>query len=118
MGRPIDADDRELERRTACLIASDPSIPAPERNVIIEGYEMDFAWREQKLNVEVDGGEFHGTEIARRRDAKRDRKLALADWLVVRYSWHDVADEGAETRAEIARQVALRSAVGASGTRL
>ena len=116
LGRPIDADERELERRAAELIASEPDIPPPERNVNIEGYEMDFAWREQKLNVEVDGGEFHGTEIARRRDTRRDRRLALADWLVVRYSWHEVVHEGRATRGEILQHVRARSPLGLPGT--
>jgi hypothetical protein len=109
LGRPLDRDDGELERIAAELIASDPSIPPPERNAIIEGYEMDFAWREQKLNVEVDGGEFHGTAVARRRDTRRDRRLALAGWLVVRYSWQEVVGEGPATRAEIRRYVDARS---------
>jgi predicted transcriptional regulator of viral defense system len=117
MGRPLDLDNSELERIAAQLIAGDPSIPPPDRNAIIEGYEMDFAWLDQKLNVEVDGGEFHGTAIARRRDTRRDRRLALADWLVVRYSWDDVVNRPDATLRELRAIVETRSAGVTSGTR-
>jgi hypothetical protein len=36
-------------------------IPRPEVNAITEGVEVDFLWRAQRLVVETDGHESHGT---------------------------------------------------------
>jgi very-short-patch-repair endonuclease len=114
LASPINADETELERIAAALLASDPSIPAPERHQNIEGHECDFIWRDQRLNVEVDGGAFHDTEIARRRDRRRDRTLARADWRVVRFGWDEVVNHPSDTLAEV-RGLLGRSPLGASG---
>ncbi len=58
--------------------------PRPEVNVSIEGYLCDFAWREQRVIVETDGGRAHGTARARRRDPIRDADLQIVGWRVVR----------------------------------
>jgi Protein of unknown function (DUF559)/Transcriptional regulator, AbiEi antitoxin len=59
-------------------------IPRPEVNVVIEGYLCDFVWREQRVIVETDGSQAHGTHRARERDPIRDADLQIADWRVIR----------------------------------
>jgi hypothetical protein len=61
--------------------------PRPEVNCCIEGYLCDFVWREQRLIVETDGEQAHGTARARGRDAVRDAELQLAGWMVIRVSY-------------------------------
>jgi hypothetical protein len=61
--------------------------PRPEVNCCIEGYLCDFVWREQRLIVETDGEQAHGTARARERDAVRDAELQLAGWMVMRVSY-------------------------------
>jgi very-short-patch-repair endonuclease len=58
----------------------------PEVNCGIEGYECDFAWRDQRLIVETDGGQAHETRRARERDPVRDADLQIAGWRVIRIS--------------------------------
>ena len=58
------------------------SLPRPEVNVYVEGYECDFVWREQRLIVETDGGAAHGTTRAMKRDPLRDGDLMIAGWRV------------------------------------
>jgi Protein of unknown function (DUF559)/Transcriptional regulator, AbiEi antitoxin len=58
--------------------------PRPEVNRCIEGYLCDFVWREQRLIVETDGEQAHGSARARERDAVRDAELQLAGWMVMR----------------------------------
>ena len=59
-------------------------IRRPEVNVSIEGYLCDFVWREERVIVETDGDQAHGTRRARERDPVRDADLQLAEWLVIR----------------------------------
>jgi very-short-patch-repair endonuclease len=61
--------------------------PRPEVNCCIEGYVCDFVWRDQRLIVETDGKQAHGTARARERDAVRDAELQLAGWMVMRVSY-------------------------------
>jgi very-short-patch-repair endonuclease len=59
----------------------------PEVNCSIEGYLCDFAWREERIVVETDGGQAHGTRRAKERDPVRDVDLQLAGWRVMRVTW-------------------------------
>jgi very-short-patch-repair endonuclease len=62
-------------------------LPTPEVNAAIEGYEVDFLWRSQRLIVETDGWAAHGTRRAFERDRRRDADLTAAGWRVVRISY-------------------------------
>jgi very-short-patch-repair endonuclease len=62
-------------------------LPTPEVNATIEGYTADFVWREQRLIVETDGWEAHGTRAAFERDRRRDADLLAAGWRVLRISY-------------------------------
>jgi very-short-patch-repair endonuclease len=62
-------------------------LPAPEVNATVEGYTADFVWREQRLIVETDGWEAHGTRSAFERDRRRDADLLAAGWRVLRISY-------------------------------
>ncbi len=59
-------------------------IPRPEVNVLVEGLEVDFFWRPQKLIVETDGHETHGTRTAFEHDRARDARLTARGYRVVR----------------------------------
>jgi len=52
--------------------------------------EVDFAWPEVRLCVELDGWSQHGTRAAFVRDRARDRALLRLGWMVLRYTWQDV----------------------------
>jgi very-short-patch-repair endonuclease len=69
------------------------TLPRPEVNVGIEGYECDFVWRDARLVVETDGAAAHGTKRARERDPRRDARLMLAGWRVWRVSYVQVVRE-------------------------
>lgn len=58
-----------------------------------ERIEADLFWKEQRLIVETDGEETHGTPMAFRRDRKRDQILIAAGYRTARVTWDQVRDE-------------------------
>lgn len=59
-------------------------LPRPEINTVVAGYEADAVFRAERLIVELDGWEFHGTRDAFERDRDRDANTLLAGWGTVR----------------------------------
>lgn len=89
----------ELEERFLALCASS-GVPRPRVNACVNvnggSLEVDFLWPERRLIVETDGRRAHGTRQAFERDRRRDQRLALAGWRVVRFTWRQVVHEPAE----------------------
>jgi Transcriptional regulator, AbiEi antitoxin/Protein of unknown function (DUF559) len=79
----------ELEDRFQAL-CDNHGLPRPLNNTIIEGQEVDFAWRPQRLVVEVDGYGFHRSPSRFENDRERDVMLTLAGWHVMRFTWTQV----------------------------
>jgi very-short-patch-repair endonuclease len=82
-----DVEERMLALCRRCGLA------APLVNTKIEGYTVDFAWREQCLIAETDGWQAHGTRQAFERDRRRDADLTVAGWRVLRITWKHLQDE-------------------------
>ncbi|MDP2710248.1 MAG: DUF559 domain-containing protein [Solirubrobacteraceae bacterium] len=61
-------------------------IPYPDGG----GAEGDFVWHGQRLVVEVDGRDVHTTRRAFEHDRRRDQRLMLLGWRVVRFTWRQV----------------------------
>jgi very-short-patch-repair endonuclease len=105
--------DQELEERfyTICRAAR---VPKPEVNAWIAlpggAVKADFLWRRERLVVETDGWGSHGTRRAFEGDRRRDRRLQLAGWTVVRFTWRDVRDRAGEAAATLDRLLERRSA--------
>ena len=52
-------DAQQTRTRASCELCRDHGITRPEVNAVIDGYLVDFVWRDRKLIVEVDGYEHH-----------------------------------------------------------
>ena len=72
-----------------CPSARSGSTPATASRPI----RADFVWREQRLIVETDGGRFHRTRRAFEADRRRDQRLLLAGWRVIRITWRQLKHE-------------------------
>jgi len=73
-------------------------LPSPEVNAWVAlddggGFRPDLLWRRQRLIVEADGRDVHSTRQAFERDRKRDQRLMLAGWRVVRFTWRQITRE-------------------------
>lgn len=92
-GSGEDPDRTELERRFLALCRRH-SVPRPDCQVIIGPYTVDFLWPDDRLIVEVDGWETHGTKSAFEADRARDAWLTARRYRVVRFTWRQVRYEG------------------------
>jgi very-short-patch-repair endonuclease len=68
-------------------------LPAPETNVRVAGFEVDFLWRKERLIVEIDGYAFHGASAAFENDRRRDLTLTASGMRVVRITWRQLTRE-------------------------
>jgi len=95
-----------LEARLLPLLIEE-GLPAPRCNVKLrfEGrlLEIDLFWEEQRLAIETDGEETHGTQIAFQRDRWRDQLLVAAGYRTARVTWAQVRDEPNAVVDRIAR---------------
>jgi hypothetical protein len=90
----------ELEERFLGL-CEDHGLPRPATNCVIEGIEVDFAWRDRWLVVEVDGYAYHRSPSAFERDRERDVVLTLAGWRVLRFTWDQITTRAAWVAAAV-----------------
>lgn len=84
----------ELERRFVEL-CRDAALPPPAINVMVGGFEVDAAWPDHGLVVELDGFAFHRTRAAFERDRARDASLQLSGYRVLRLTDRRLANEPA-----------------------
>jgi hypothetical protein len=81
------------------------TVPPPRHQVrVVAGgrrYDLDAAWEDVELAVELDGAAFHGSREQREKDLRRDAALAAAGWVVIRFSHQRLTTEPAACRAEI-----------------
>jgi very-short-patch-repair endonuclease len=82
-----------------CFIAflDAKNIPRPRLNhwlsVGEELYQVDCLWPEARLIAELDGWQSHGTKRGFRKDRKRDRRLGVAGYRVVRITEDQIRNE-------------------------
>lgn len=63
--------------------------------------ELDAAWPQAQVAVELDGAAFHGSREARERDIRRDSALAALGWVVLRFSYARLISDPDGCRREI-----------------
>lgn len=83
-------------------------LPPPSVNQRVGRFRPDFVWRPQRLIVETDGWQAHGTRAAFERDRVRDASLTASGWRVVRITWRRLRNEPAAVAAQLARLLAAR----------
>jgi very-short-patch-repair endonuclease len=96
----------EMEERFLALCDS-YGLRRPEANTRIEGVEVDFAWRDARLVVEVDGYAYHRAPSAFETDRERDVILAVAGWQVLRFTWTQLTRRPAWVARAVSKRLAL-----------
>jgi very-short-patch-repair endonuclease len=90
----------ELEERFLRL-CDEHGIERPETNVLIEGVEVDFVWRDRRLIVEVDGYAHHRSPEAFERGHERDVILEVNGCRVLPFTWRQTTERAAWVAAAI-----------------
>lgn len=105
----VDLTRSEAEERFRRLVLRG-GLPAPESNVRVGAFEVDFLWREGQVIVEIDGLAYHGSKAAQQRDRRRDAALQAAGYVVMRFTWQRLVQEELTVLVEITRALTLRTA--------
>lgn len=92
----------EFEERMLALCRGF-QLPAPLVNEEIEGYIADFVWLEERVIVETDGWQAHGTRRAFESDRLRDADLIAAQWRPLRLTWKRLTTEEDGVAAQLKR---------------
>jgi predicted transcriptional regulator of viral defense system len=113
-GQDAAARFRSWLERTAAEVFTAGHLPPPAWNVALNDGDgrvgiVDAVWAEASVVVELDGLRFHSTPAQRQRDRARDRRLQLAGWTVLRFTWEDV------TRRPDLVVAQIRRALGGGG---
>jgi very-short-patch-repair endonuclease len=108
LGLVIPDDDRfpeftrsEGERRLKALCKA-ARLPMPRMNARVAGWEVDAFWAAERLVVEIDGWQYHGTRHAFERDRRKDAALQAAGYRVVRFTARRLREEPYAVAAELA----------------
>jgi REase_MTES_1575 len=111
-GRIVPTTTRShLERRFLTFLDAN-ALPRPLVNARTDPYTPDFRWTDERLIVELDGFETHGTRAAFERDRARDRQLTAQGWRVVRVTKRQLDGEPQQIAEEL--RALLRSATTAA----
>jgi very-short-patch-repair endonuclease len=78
-------------------------IPAPEVNVRVGGYEVDFLWRAPRLVVETDGYRYHRGRQAFELDRTRDLELHSKGFDVRHFSYSQVTETPRQVAVAVER---------------
>jgi very-short-patch-repair endonuclease len=98
--------ESELER---CFLrlARQAGLAKPETGVSLNGYVVDFYWRDLGLIVETDGLRYHRTAFQQARDRRRDQAHAAAGLTTLRFTHRQVVHEAPSVKRTIST-VALK----------
>lgn len=100
----------ELDGRKLLVAAGLPP-PTPEFPIPWDdgARRFDDAYPEARLAIEWDSREWHSQLEAMASDRRRDREAAAHGWVVLRFTWQDVGESGAEVAAAVRLLLEQRS---------
>jgi very-short-patch-repair endonuclease len=104
---------RSRLERAFIPIALRAGLPRPETCVYVNGFEVDFFFRDLAIVVETDGGTFHRSPAQQANDRRRDHVHALAELLPLRFTHGQIRYEVSyveETLTRAGRLQAFRRA--------
>jgi Transcriptional regulator, AbiEi antitoxin/Protein of unknown function (DUF559) len=84
-GAPAWLDSR-LEAEFLFQLRQHPDLPEPLTHQVVEGEPVDFYWPDHRVVVEIDGDKYHSLPRDRLNNTRRDRKLTIAGYVVLRVS--------------------------------
>ncbi len=96
----------------ARLLFASAGLPAPvsQYRVQFQGgvAYLDFAWEAARLGAEIDGFKYHSAAGAFQHDRVRQNGVQLEDWLILRFTLHDLRVDSDRTVSELWRGLKRR----------
>jgi very-short-patch-repair endonuclease len=113
--RPVGAPPTESDAETLFVqLTRRGGFPDPVRQyrLRLRGrlVRLDFAWPALRLAVEIDGAGVHGPD-ALPADLRRQNRIMLDGWFILRYPWESVAHDWARVMSELRQAWELRSVI-------
>jgi len=105
---PLTLTRSQAEERFLALIR-EAKLPAPEVNVRLHGFTVDFFWRDAGVVVELDGYQWHSSRSAFERDRRKDAAMRTAGLRLTRLTWEAINLRALEIVANVARELAPRA---------
>jgi very-short-patch-repair endonuclease len=105
--RPRPERKSSLEETFDRMLAQ-TDLPEPQRNVIVNGWELDCYWPEYGVAVELDGRPYHLTVKDLEKDKLKDTQLALLGIQVIRPTDHRVEHEPHRVIQDVRDLLSLR----------
>ncbi|MGQ0824304.1 MAG: endonuclease domain-containing protein [Actinomycetota bacterium] len=96
--------NRALESRLevkAWRLLRASGLTLPHRQFPVGPYRLDFAWCDNRFDLEAEGYEFHGNRLRWKRDKRRTAYLEARGWRVMFVTWDDVTKHPEETLERI-----------------
>jgi very-short-patch-repair endonuclease len=91
-------------------------LPGYEANVLVEGELVDALWRQERVIVELDGFAFHKSRAQFEADRRRDAKLTIAGYCVLRITQQRLQHEPEAVLDDLRKLLsAARAAWAAAG---
>jgi very-short-patch-repair endonuclease len=95
------ADTRSTLEDDFLRLVHRADLPPPQTNVPLCGLKVDALWANERVVVELDGLAYHLNRHSFQEDRERDRKLTLAGYRVLRYTWKDLTRDARRTISEL-----------------
>jgi hypothetical protein len=107
-----DGCQSELEVLGVLNVFRHPSLPPSVGQYKVRAgaafFNLDRAWPEAKLAVELDGARHHTSPEDRQKDLARDAVLAAAGWVVLRFTYAEVRRNPERVRARVCEVYRMR----------
>jgi hypothetical protein len=107
--------DSKLEAEFLFQLRQRPDLPEPLTHRVVEGEPVDFYWPEHRVVVEIDGDRYHSLPRDRLNNNRRDRKLTIAGYFVLRISELELKTEPERVMADL-RALLARGALSAAAS--
>lgn len=91
-------------------LTSRAGLPRPEVNARVNGHEVDFLWRAERLILECDCWTHHGDRSAFERDRRRDQRHVAHGHRGIRITYRQLAEEPLRVIGLVAQALADTSA--------
>lgn len=92
---------RSEAEAAALALMRTAGLPAPQTNVGMGPYELDFYWPRERLAVEVDGFRHHSSRPRFEGDRRKDTWLRARGINVLRLSWRQITEQAVATAVQL-----------------